>query len=310
MCSSDLAGVSSAVISPDGAGGLQVTNTGGNGNLLVQNGLTVGGGGITSSGAVTLSNSVNVGNLNSTNNIIVGASGSVLTSDSTGTAGYLTADGKGGVKLGTLRSGGSASFTAGANVVATGNVTAGANIYTGTGAAMITSDSTGMAGYLAPDNAGGLTVGTLRSGGSASLHANANLTAGGTISSTGGITSGGNLTASANIYAGTGAAVITSDSTGNAGYLAPDNAGGLTLGTLRSGGVAGLAVGGPLRPGVYTVSTLPSGCTPGQLAYASDARKSGEAAGAGSGSPVICTLASKGGSAAWWSVFTDAQAVN
>ena len=62
--------------------------------------------------------------------------------------------------------------------------------------------------------------------------------------------------------------------------------------------------------GGYTVAALPSGCGPGQLDYATDGRKAGEAAGAGSGVPVICTPGSKSGTPAWYSLFTGTPVVN
>ena len=63
-----------------------------------------------------------------------------------------------------------------------------------------------------------------------------------------------------------------------------------TAGALKTAG--GLAVakkiiaGAQMRPGTYTVATLPAG-TAGDIAYATDARKVGEGAGAGTGSHVL-----------------------
>lgn len=97
--------------------------------------------------------------------------------------------------------------------------------------------------------------------------------------------------------------VLTTSSSGAAAVSTPLTVNGSVSAT-------GMTSSGPVQTGVYTVASLPSGCTPGQTAYASDARKGGETAGNGSGSPVVCTLASKGGAAVWWSTFTDALAVN
>ena len=75
--------------------------------------------------------------------------------------------------------------------------------------------------------------------------------------------------------------------------------GGVQLCT--GGGVCGVTLhtDGSVGTAVFTVGTLPSGCTPGSRAYASNGRKPGEAAGAGTGVPVTCTLS--GGAPVWWS---------
>ncbi len=64
-------------------------------------------------------------------------------------------------------------------------------------------------------------------------------------------------------------------------------------------GSNGTVFGGPVQLPGYTVATLPTGCTAGQTAYATDGRKAGEAAGAGSGVAVICTSATKGSATSW-----------
>ena len=65
---------------------------------------------------------------------------------------------------------------------------------------------------------------------------------------------------------------------------------------------------GAIRPGTVTVASLPRPCTAGQMLYAIDGRKTGEAAGAGSGVPVICTATRKGGATAWFSLWGGAVA--
>jgi hypothetical protein len=54
--------------------------------------------------------------------------------------------------------------------------------------------------------------------------------------------------------------------------------------TFATISAAGIVAAGPVRPGLFTVATLPAGAT-GAIVYASNARKVGEAAGAGTGVP-------------------------
>ena len=67
---------------------------------------------------------------------------------------------------------------------------------------------------------------------------------------------------------------------------------------------------GAVQAGIVTTARLPSSCTIGQQLYASDGRKTGEAAGSGSGVPVICTASRKYGSPAWFSMFSGAEVQN
>ncbi len=73
-----------------------------------------------------------------------------------------------------------------------------------------------------------------------------------------------------------------------------------TIGPNTSGRVA---FSGPIQLPVMTVAQLPSGCTAGEMGYASDGRKTGENAGAGSGVAVLCT---RSGSATVWAPVTTA----
>jgi hypothetical protein len=54
-----------------------------------------------------------------------------------------------------------------------------------------------------------------------------------------------------------------------------------------------LYVGHPINNATVTTANLPSGCTAGQSVFVSDARNSGEAAGAGTGALAYCTTAGK-----------------
>ena len=164
----------------------------------------------------------------------------------------------------------------------------GVNFYVD--AALLFASTGHPSSVLSNDGSGGLSVTNTAGSGSISVQ--------------------GNVTSAHNVIMQSGGSLITQDSTGSSGVLSADGQGGIHLGTLRSGGVAAFSSSGPVAPGTYTVASLPANCTPGQAAYASDARKTGEAAGNGSGSPVFCTLASKGGSATWWSTITNAAVVN
>lgn len=66
--------------------------------------------------------------------------------------------------------------------------------------------------------------------------------------------------------------------------LYQDASGNVAVGNSAPGTT--LDVSGPVRPGSYTVATLPAG-VPGALAFASNGRKVGEAAGAGTGILVV-----------------------
>lgn len=85
-------------------------------------------------------------------------------------------------------------------------------------------------------------------------------------------------------------------------------------------GSAGIAVRGGTKTdtlnvtsttqfGTTTLSGLPGSCTAGQMIYVSDARKSGEAAGSGSGVLALCTPSTKGGTAAWTALSTVSGAL-
>ena len=63
---------------------------------------------------------------------------------------------------------------------------------------------------------------------------------------------------------------------------------------------------GTIQPGLVVVANLPKGCVAGQQLYATDGRKAGERAGAGSGVPVVCTAATKDGPTGWVSTFSGA----
>ena len=66
--------------------------------------------------------------------------------------------------------------------------------------------------------------------------------------------------------------------------------------------VGGVISHGPILMQQYTLVTLPTNCTVGELAYATDVRKAGEAAGAGSGDAVLCSPPAKGAANTWLAV--------
>ena len=71
-------------------------------------------------------------------------------------------------------------------------------------------------------------------------------------------------------------------------------------------GSGNLMAHGAVQAGLVPVASLPKACAVGQQLYATDGRKAGEAAGAGSGAPVICTRTTREGPAAWFSLWSGA----
>ncbi len=69
-------------------------------------------------------------------------------------------------------------------------------------------------------------------------------------------------------------------------------------------GAGNLKAAGAVQAGMLTTASLPRNCTAGQQLYASDGRKAGEAAGNGSGIPVICTATRRGYPTAWFSMWS------
>ena len=69
-------------------------------------------------------------------------------------------------------------------------------------------------------------------------------------------------------------------------------------------GSGNLKSAGTVQAGVFTTASLPTSCTAGQQLYASDGRKASEAAGAGSGVPVICTATRRNYPTAWYSMWS------
>ena len=63
---------------------------------------------------------------------------------------------------------------------------------------------------------------------------------------TGNLKVAGNVNSAGNISAGANDAFVTQDSSGNGAYLSPDNAGGLTIATLRPGAAANVGIQGAL----------------------------------------------------------------
>lgn len=159
---------------------------------------------------------------------------------------------------------------------------------------VLQTSTNGIGAYLASDNGGTITVGTGVSGATATLNV-----------------PGGNLAAS-NLYGH--ALIVTSSSGINGGYLADDGNGGLVVGTVLGGTTprlttTALTLSGVAQLGRSTVAALPSNCTAGQLLYATDGRKSGEAAGSGSGVVVLCTPLAQNTATAWVPVSLSTSAV-
>ena len=75
-------------------------------------------------------------------------------------------------------------------------------------------------------------------------------------------------------------------------------------------GGGNLKAAGAVQAGVFTTASLPKNCTTGQQLYAADGRKSGEAAGEGSGVPVICTATRRNYPTAWFSMWSGAVVVD
>ena len=75
-------------------------------------------------------------------------------------------------------------------------------------------------------------------------------------------------------------------------------------------GAGDVSAAGAIQAGVVPTASLPTKCLVGRQMYASDGRKPNEAAGSGSGVPVICTLARKGGASEWASLFSGAPVAN
>ena len=69
-------------------------------------------------------------------------------------------------------------------------------------------------------------------------------------------------------------------------------------------GGGNLKAAGAVQAGVFNTARLPTNCTAGQQLYANDGRKAGEAAGNGSGVPVICTAVKRGYPTAWFSLWS------
>ena len=80
--------------------------------------------------------------------------------------------------------------------------------------------------------------------------------------------------------------------------------------TFHVDGGGNLKAAGAVQAGVLTTASLPKTCTAGQQLYATDGRKSGEAAGQGSGVPVICTATRRNYSTAWFSMWSGTAVVD
>ena len=83
----------------------------------------------------------------------------------------------------------------------------------------------------------------------------------------------------------------------------------LATDVVLPGATGKIAFGAPVQLPSLTVAALPSSCTAGELAYATDGRKPGEAAGAGSGIAVLCTPLAAKGPTVWSPVQVTAAAV-
>jgi hypothetical protein len=143
------------------------------------------------------------------------------------------------------------------------------------------------------------------------------------------------ITAQAGITASipTGPAVVATSiggpaitaTTGSGYAITADTHGIQSAGPVQVGSIVPYATGAPLQVGTLsgaifpgavqllslTYSQLVVGCTTGQMVFVSDGRKPSEAAGAGTGSPVVCTPTTKGGSTmAWYSVFSGTPVGN
>ncbi len=64
-------------------------------------------------------------------------------------------------------------------------------------------------------------------------------------------------------------------------------------------GAGNVHANGAVQVGLFTTAALPANCTIGQQLYATDGRKTGEAAGQGSGVLVTCSQVSRNGTTAW-----------
>jgi hypothetical protein len=80
---------------------------------------------------------------------------------------------------------------------------------------------------------------------------------------------------------------------------------------LPVGTLSGVTFQGAAQLFSLTYSQLVVGCTAGQVVFVSDGRKPGEAAGAGTGSPAVCTPVSRGSATmAWYSLFSGTAVAN
>ncbi len=75
-------------------------------------------------------------------------------------------------------------------------------------------------------------------------------------------------------------------------------------------GAGNVKAAGAVQAGVFTTASLPRNCTAGQQLYATDGRKANEAAGEGSGVPVICTAIRKNYPTTWFSVWSGTTVTN
>ncbi len=75
-------------------------------------------------------------------------------------------------------------------------------------------------------------------------------------------------------------------------------------------GIGNVKAAGSILAGQFTVASLPQNCLAGQQLYATDGRKAGEAAGQGSGAPVICTTPHRNYPTAWFSMWSGAAVTN
>ena len=99
-----------------------------------------------------------------------------------------------------------------------------------------------------------------------------------------------------------GKSVTASSLEATTGFMADASAavrGTLYVDSISSNGAGKTTFNQPIQAPLLTVSSLPTGCTAGELAYAADGRKAGEAAGAGSGTAVLCTSLQKGAAPSW-----------
>ena len=80
--------------------------------------------------------------------------------------------------------------------------------------------------------------------------------------------------------------------------------------TFHVDGAGNLKAAAAVQAGLFKTASLPKNCAAGQQLYATDGRKAGEAAGEGSGVPVICTATRRNYPTAWFSMWSGTAVAN